>query len=351
MINILWASKTGDANSWYHIKPFQKCNLVDKLFIVRYSKTKRVIDGAEYFTFSSSNKPIEITLYILKTFKVLLTKKIDLVVAFNPYPWGLISFLLAKIFRKPILLGLIGGELEPNRTSKFKRKLLCKILKYVDIVTVTGKETKLDLVKMGIKKDKVFIFPHLVDIDYLNQVEKSLVTSNMITITSFLPVKRTEDAIKSLALLVDNGVNFNMVILGDGPGKENCIQLAKELKVEKHITFEGYVKDIRPYINNSEYYLQTSSSEGLSIALIESMAVGLIPLVTNVGDEKEVIKDKETGFFIPVGSPEMIANQIVKLETSSLKKNIKNNIEKKMHKSTIQFSNEYIGEILSSIKK
>lgn len=127
--------------------------------------------------------------------------------------------------------------------------------------------------------------------------------------------------------------------------------IGQELKVEKHITFEGYVKDIRPYINNSEYYLQTSSSEGLSIALIESMAVGLIPLVTNVGDEKEVIKDKETGFFIPVGSPEMIANQIVKLETSSLKKNIKNNIEKKMHKSTIQFSNEYIGEILSSIKK
>ena len=118
----------------------------------------------------------------------------------------------------------------------------------------------------------------------------------MITITSFLPVRKRR-CHQGVGIIGRSRIDFSMVILGDGPGKENCIQLAKELGVDKRITFEDHVDDIRPYINNSEYYLQTSTSEGLSIALIESMAVGLIPLALNVGDEKELIDDKKVDFL------------------------------------------------------
>ena len=148
-------------------------------------------------------------------------------------------------------------------------------------------------------------------------------------------------------------MNFHlkMIILGDGPGRDNCLNLVKSLGVDDNIKFEGYVNEIRPYINNSEYYLQTSSSEGLSIALIESMATGLIPLVTNVGDEKEIIKDNETGFFIPVGEPEIIAEKIAMLESSPLKNAVKENIKKTMVKSTIKSSDKYITEILQSVNR
>ena len=111
-------------------------------------------------------------------------------------------------------------------------------------------------------------------------------------------------------MLKKQGLNLKMVILGDGPHKNNCMKLAESLGVEKNIIFEGYVDDIRPYINSSEYYLQTSSSEGLSISLIESMAVGLIPIATNVGDEQEIIHDNQTGVFVPVGNPQIIENKI-----------------------------------------
>ena len=85
-----------------------------------------------------------------------------MVVAFNPYPWGLISFTLAKLFKKPIILGLIGGELDANRTPKYKRTLLSFLLKYVDIVTVTGDKTKKQLLDSGLKKNKVYVFPKKV---------------------------------------------------------------------------------------------------------------------------------------------------------------------------------------------
>ena len=350
MIEILWASKTGNANAWYHIAPFSFCSLVKKVHVVRYKKPLRDLKDVDYHTFSSQNKFLDIIYYIFKIIKVLSSRKIDVVVAFNPYPWGLISFTLAKLFKKPIILGLIGGELDANRTPKYKRTLLSFLLKYVDIVTVTGDKTKKQLLDSGLKKNNVYVFPHLVDKNYLSKVKKRVTKSNIITITSFLPVKRTQDTIKSIALLKKQGLNLKMVILGDGPHKNNCMKLAESLGVEKNIIFEGYVDDIRPYINSSEYYLQTSSSEGLSISLIESMAVGLIPIATNVGDEQEIIHDNQTGVFVPVGNPQIIANKIAHLESSPIKNKLKINIEKKIMKSKIELSDKYISEILEFIK-
>lgn len=351
MLNILWASKTGDANAWYHINPFRQCDMVGEIHVVRFKKPNRPIENVKYYTFSAINKPIEILNFILSSIKVLLTNKIDLVVSFNPYPWGIISFLFAKISRKPILLGLIGGELEPKRTGALKRRFLLKILKHVDIITVTGEDTKTQLAELGLNKEKLYIFPHLVDIEYLKKAESKMAKSDFITISSFLPVKRTEDAIRAISMLVSSGFDHKLVILGDGPSIKACKDLVNELKMEKNVFFTGFVEDIRPYINNSEYYLQTSSSEGLSISLIESMSVGLIPIATNVGDEKWVIKDGKTGFFVPVGEPNTIAEKIKYIEKNHLKKKLKENISLQTEHYTSQKSNYYITEILTGINK
>ena len=258
MHNILWGSKTGDANSWYHIMPFRKCKLVNEMYVVRYRKPKRVVENINYYTFSNKNKILEIIYYTFNLLKVLSTKKIDLIVSFNPFPWGLISFFCAKIMRKPILLGLIGGELDSKRTSYCKINVLLKILDYVDIITVTGESTKKQLLGLGFKEEKIFIYPHLVDTEYLNITKTKRLESNIVTITSFLPVKRTIDSIKAIALLKNEGFDINLVILGKGPNISICKSLVKELNIEKNIDFVGFVDDIRPYINNSEYYIQYS---------------------------------------------------------------------------------------------
>ena len=60
MIEILWASKTGNANAWYHIAPFSFCSLVKKVHVVRYKKPLRDLKDVDYHTFSSQNKFFEI---------------------------------------------------------------------------------------------------------------------------------------------------------------------------------------------------------------------------------------------------------------------------------------------------
>ena len=79
--------------------------------------------------------------------------------------------------------------------------------------------------------------------------------------------------------------------------------------------------------------------------------VGLIPIVTNVGDESELIENDKNGFFIPVGKPDEIAKKILQIEKLKSKKTLKKNILEKMHFSSIERSNKIIKSILNNIKK
>jgi glycosyltransferase involved in cell wall biosynthesis len=100
--------------------------------------------------------------------------------------------------------------------------------------------------------------------------------------------------------LHSDGLTVRLCILGDVPEKEKLKILTKELSLEKYIHFHGYIKDIKPYLFKSIIYLQASKSEGLSISLVESMAAGLIPIVTEAGAECDIIKDNFNEFFVPV---------------------------------------------------
>ena len=132
----------------------------------------------------------------------------------------------------------------------------------------------------------------------------------------------------------------------DLKGKK-CLELVNDLGLVDNVIFTGYVDDIRPFLKNSKYYIQTSSSEGLSLALLESFALGNIPILTNAGDEKDIIEDKKTGFFVDIANPAQIADAIEFLESSpELAQNVRRNIHEALLKIDIKSSQDSVDLIL-----
>jgi len=84
-----------------------------------------------------------------------------------------------------------------------------------------------------------------------------------------------------------------LCIVGEG----NCLNQYKEKYVNSN--FKGRIPhaDLLPFLNNFGFYISASQIEGLSFSLLESMYMGLVPIVSNVPGHNDVIKNKYNGFL------------------------------------------------------
>lgn len=64
------------------------------------------------------------------------------------------------------------------------------------------------------------------------------------------------------------------------------------------VSFEGYRKDVVPYLQRSKMMLFLSRTEGLSTALMEAMACGCVPVSTDVGNHRDLVRNGETGILL-----------------------------------------------------
>lgn len=93
-------------------------------------------------------------------------------------------------------------------------------------------------------------------------------------------------------------------------------QLTPELEARGIASFvlgAGYRRDVEPCYAAMDVSVLTSSTEGLSITLLESMRVGLPTVVTRVGGNAEVVVDGETGFLVPLDDPAAFVERVVRL--------------------------------------
>ena len=105
------------------------------------------------------------------------------------------------------------------------------------------------------------------------------------------------------------------VILGDGPLRDQLLDQARELGLPGHVLFEGFQRDVRPYLRASSAFILTSNSEGLPLSILEAMACGLPCIVTDVGGNREAVIDQVNGLVVPPASAGAVANAISYLAT------------------------------------
>ena len=64
-------------------------------------------------------------------------------------------------------------------------------------------------------------------------------------------------------------------------------------------------------MSRAKVYVSTSLADGTSISLLEAMAAGLIPVVSDIDANRPWITHGEDGFFFPAGDSQALAEQIV----------------------------------------
>lgn len=104
----------------------------------------------------------------------------------------------------------------------------------------------------------------------------------------------------------EQGLVFRALVIGDGELKPQLVNLLGEYQLTDHVQMLGSVAHQRwlEILAASDILLMPSKYEGISIALLEALAAGVVPVVAKVGGQDEVV-GADAGILIPPGENEL----------------------------------------------
>jgi len=136
----------------------------------------------------------------------------------------------------------------------------------------------------------------------------------LIHLSNFRPIKRAADCIRILAE-VRKSVPAHLLMVGDGPDCGVCESLARELKVNRSVSFLGKRNHVEQLIPLAHVALMPSELEAFGLVALEAMACGVVPVATRVGGVPELVTDGVDGFLEPMGDIQAQAARVVSLLT------------------------------------
>lgn len=105
-----------------------------------------------------------------------------------------------------------------------------------------------------------------------------------------------------------------LVFAGDGPLRASIQQTVLERGMQKHVRFLGSVDDVRPLLAVSDLSIIASTAvETFSMAMLESMAMRVPLVATDIGGTSEAVISGKTGMIVKPESAEDLAFSIMTL--------------------------------------
>ena len=187
-------------------------------------------------------------------------------------------------------------------------------------VCTYGKEV---LERGGVAKDKIRIVFNGVDAPAAPRRDRTVLKEfgigdeeKVITIlTRFSVEKGVPFLLRSIAKLKETTtVPFRLLLVGTGPDFDRDKALIPELGIEDKVVLTGFRTDTARLLAASDIYLNSSSSEAMSFAILEALGAGLPLVLTHVGGNPELVNTGEIcGLLAPYGDEDAYAGAIAKL--------------------------------------
>jgi glycosyltransferase involved in cell wall biosynthesis len=132
-------------------------------------------------------------------------------------------------------------------------------------------------------------------------------------IASLWPWKAHNVFLRAAATLLKELPDTYFVIAGDGPERNKLERMARNLGVTDHVRFLGRVDDVPALLQSLDLSVLTSVTEAFPLALLESMAAARPVVATSVGSVPELVVDGMTGFLVPPGAPDQLAQAMLRV--------------------------------------
>ncbi|MET0753335.1 MAG: glycosyltransferase family 4 protein [Pyrinomonadaceae bacterium] len=244
---------------------------------------------------------------------------------------------LARIANRPIVLHLHGGRFFTQKfDNSFFERLTGKMLRRAKIVVVLS-ETEKEFIESRWQNPDVRILENSVALDEIQTRKPEASEKTMIFLGRLHEDKGLREIVETCRVLKSENFQFNFKCFGAGGAKEKFISEMTDVLGEKFF-YGGIVSGAEKWkaLSESDIFLLPSRYEGLPVAMLEAMAAGCVPVVSEIGSINLVVKDGINGFLI---EPQNVPQTVEKLrfllsdkaEWENLRRNARKTVEEKFN--------------------
>jgi sugar transferase (PEP-CTERM/EpsH1 system associated) len=133
------------------------------------------------------------------------------------------------------------------------------------------------------------------------------------TVGRLEPVKDQKTLVEAFNILRQKISRTKLLIVGDGKERQNLQKTTDNLNLGNSIIFAGECNNVERLLQGMDAFVLPSLDEGISMTLLEAMREGVPVIASSVGGNVEVIEENRSGFLVPPGKPDIIAEKLLHL--------------------------------------
>ncbi|MEA2490522.1 MAG: L-malate glycosyltransferase [Acidobacteriota bacterium] len=187
-----------------------------------------------------------------------------------------------------------------------------------DGVTAVSEWLKQETSRNFATEKRIDVIPNFVDPERFRRQESAVCHAFggkeklVCHVSNFRPVKRIMDVVEVFARVAEQ-VPSRLIMIGDGPDRSRAEAWCREHKLRDRVTFLGSVPNLEEVLGAIDLFLLPSETESFGMAALEALASEVPVIATNGGGLPEVVHEGETGYLLPVGDIEGMAERAIEI--------------------------------------
>lgn len=214
----------------------------------------------------------------------------------------------------PYIVTAHGSDVVDGVKSIVWRRILRTVFRNADCINPVSDELRDQVLGLGISPEKVETFTLGIDTKKFGfrggHMRDPRAPLRLICTRRFEEVYNHRTIITALAILARQGIDFRLTLVGPGPLRECVRAQAREQGIERKTIFVGAVSNSRlpELLGRHHVYLSASRSDGASLCLLEAMAAGVYPIVSDISANRLWIRNGFNGLLHKTFEPQSLAD-------------------------------------------
>jgi glycosyltransferase involved in cell wall biosynthesis len=261
-----------------------------------------VSEGPRFETFGRAMSPLRIAGDLRRLRRWLKSERLDVLIGYRTTSYGFVAALTGF---HPLVLATQGEtDVWPpgGLRTRVKERTARYAVRRADLLHAWGPHMAEELARLGADRRNILIMPRGIDVSQFRPADRCRRRDRLVIASTraLYCEYHVETVVKGVAIAAQRSVPVELRIAGNGVEREALEKLGIELGLGDNIRFLGRIPSdaVASLLREAEVFASTPETEGVSASLLEAMASGCIPVVTDLPGNRDWVRHGDNGFLV-----------------------------------------------------